>query len=344
MKITEQNLNISELQLECGEKLINVNVRYHVLGEVAKHSDKVVWICHAFTANSNPADWWPEMVGIGKVFDPDKTPIVCVNILGSCYGTTGPMSINSQTGKPYLRNFPMVTFRDIARVNNEVKCHLGIGKIWMIIGGSIGGFQAMEWECMFPGTAKHLVLIATSAQSSPWVKAFSQSQRLSLLADESFVRQEVGGGQKGLMAARSIALLSYRGRSSYNLTQQDVSDNLLENYRACTYQTYQGEKLVKRFNAYSYYALLLTLDTHNMARNRSSLQNALSLINANTLVVGIDSDILFPVEEQKVLADNIPNAVYREIHSQFCHDGFLIEYKQLTDIIWDYLKIFSEEI
>ncbi|HSA04872.1 MAG TPA: alpha/beta fold hydrolase, partial [Tenuifilaceae bacterium] len=163
MKITEGNLIISELQLECGESLNNINVRYHILGDISKNPDKVIWICHAFTANSNPADWWPEMVGEGRVFDPNITPIVCANILGSCYGTTGAMSINPNTGKPYLRDFPLITFRDVVRVNNAVKKHLSIDKIWLMIGGSIGGFQAMEWEYLFPGTTKHLALIATTA-------------------------------------------------------------------------------------------------------------------------------------------------------------------------------------
>jgi len=344
MQVTEANLKISNLKLECGESLNDINVRYHILGDISKNPDKVIWICHAFTANSNPADWWPEMVGDGRVFDPDKTPIVCANILGSCYGTTGAMSINPSTGKPYLRDFPLITFRDVVRVNNAVKKHLSIDRIWLMIGGSIGGFQAMEWEYLFPGTTKHLALIATTAKSSPWVKAFSQSQRLALLSDESFVRQEVDGGKNGLSAARSIALLSYRGRSSYNITQQDEDDNLLENYRACTYQTYQGEKLVKRFDAYTYYSLTLTLDNHNIGRGRGTLESALGSIKANTMVVGIDSDILFPVEEQKFLASSIPNAKYYEIHSQFCHDGFLIEYEQLTEIIRKYLKDFNEEI
>lgn len=339
MKVIESNLKISSLTLECGETLKDVNVRYHIFGDIEKNPDRIVWVCHAFTANSDAVDWWSDIVGEGFVFDPSKTPVICVNYLGSCYGTTGPMSINPDTGKPYLRSFPLITIRDMAQVHQKVKEHLGIKKIWVLVGGSIGGFQLMEWEYMYPGTSENLIPIVCSAKSSPWVIAIGQSQRLSLLADSTFTNQEIDGGKEGLKAARSIALLSYRGRSSYNLTQQDESIDLMDGFRADTYQTYQGEKLVKRFDAYTYYTLTKALDSHNMGRNRGGIETALSQIKAKTLVVGIDSDILFPIEEQKQLAELIPNATYAEIHSNFCHDGFLIEHEQLTEIIKKFLNL-----
>jgi len=339
MEVTESNIIIDKLQLECGQILKDINVRYHIFGDIKKNPDKIVWVCHAFTANSDAVDWWPGIVGEGFIFDPNSTPVICVNYLGSCYGTTGPMSINPDTGKPYLLSFPLITIRDMAEVHQRVKEHLGIRKIWILIGGSIGGFQLLEWEYIYPGTAEILIPIVCSAKSSPWVIAISQSQRLSLLADSTFRNQEVDGGKEGLKAARSIALLSYRGRSSYNLTQNDESSDLFDGFRADTYQTYQGEKLVKRFDAYTYYTLTKALDSHNMGRNRGGVAKALGQIKARTIVVGIDSDILFPVEEQKELATLMPNATYAEIHSNFCHDGFLIEHEQLTEIINKTLKL-----
>jgi len=338
MIVTESNIKIDSLKLECGETLKDVNVRYHVIGDIEKNPDGVVWVCHAFTANSNPVDWWPGIVGEGWIFDPNSTPIVCVNILGSCYGTTGPMSTNPDTGKPYLLSFPLITIRDMAQVLQKVKEHLEIKKIWILIGGSIGGFQLLEWEYMYPGTAENLMPIVCSAKTSPWVIAISQSQRLSLQADSTFRNQEVDGGKEGLKAARSIALLGYRGRSSYNLTQQDESSDLLDGFKADSYQTYQGEKLVRRFDAYTYHYMTKALDSHNMGRNRGGEEKALGQINAKTLVVGIDSDIMFPTEEQKKLAAMMPNAIYAEIHSNFCHDGFLIEHEQLTKIIEEFLS------
>jgi len=339
MQVTESNLKIQSITLECGATLKDVNVRYHVFGDINKNPDKIVWVCHAFTANSDAVDWWPGIVGEGFIFDPNTTPVICVNYLGSCYGTTGPMSINPDTGKPYLQSFPLITIRDMAEVHQKVKEHLGIKKIWILIGGSIGGFQLLEWEYLYPGTAEIIIPIVCSAKTLPWVIAISQSQRLSLLADSTFRNQEIDGGKEGLKAARSIALLSYRGRSSYNLTQQDKSIDLMDGFRADSYQTYQGEKLVKRFDAYTYYTLTKALDSHNMGRYRGGVDRALAQIKARTLVVGIDSDILFPIEEQKDLAVMIPNATYAEIHSNFCHDGFLIEHEQLTRIIKQFLQI-----
>ncbi len=338
MKKIVSDFKIDKIKLECGKVLRDVNARFHVFGDIEKHPDKIVWICHAFTANSDPVDWWPGMIGKDCYIDPEKTPVVCVNILGSCYGTTGAMSVNPDTGKPYYLSFPMITIRDMVEVHQKVREHLGIKRIWLTLGGSIGAYQIMEWEYMFPGTFENMVLIGTSAKSSPWVIAFSQSQRLALQADQTFNQEIIGGGNEGLKAARSIALLSYRGRSSYNLTQHDKFDDLLTGFRASSYQTYQGEKLVKRFDAYSYYTLLNALDSHNIGRNRGGIEKALSQIRAKTLVVGIDSDILFPVEEQKYLAEHIPDAIYAEIHSDFCHDGFLIEHEQLRNVIDNFLN------
>ena len=327
--MSQHSYTIHNVSLECGEVIAQVEIAYNILGDIAKHPDRIIWICHALTANSNPAEWWPEVVGKDKLFDPEVTPIVCANVIGSCYGTTGPMSINPSTGKPYLLSFPLITVRDMVRAHEELRKHLGIERIFLAVGGSIGGFQTLEWECCFPGTAEHIVLIACSAKATPWVVAFNQSQRLALKADPTFTAQEVDGGKAGLKAARSIALLSYRGNKAYNLSQHDGRNDIINGHRAASYQDYQGEKLVNRFDAYSYYTLTQSIDSHNVGRNRGSVADALKSIKAKTLVVGIDNDILFPTEDQKEIARNIPNAQYAEIHSDFGHDGFLLEWEQL---------------
>lgn len=342
-QIQEADFFLGDIQLECGQILQNASVRYTVLGNISDYPDRVVWICHALTANSNPAQWWPGMVGRGKLIDPEHTPVVCANVLGSCYGSTGPTSTNPLTGKPYLTDFPIVTVRDVVKAHDRLREFLGIDSVWFALGGSIGGFQVLEWAIAYPDSIRHLGLIATAAQASPWVRAFSQSQRLALTADPSFYRGGVDGGKTGLTAARSIALLSYRGPSSYNRTQQDANSTLLQGYRATTYQTYQGEKLAARFNAHSYYALSLLLDSHDIARARTGAEKVLKSLTNPTLVVGIDTDILFPTREQRFIADWMPNAIYREIHSDFCHDGFLLEYEQLSSVIRDYFRNFNVE-
>lgn len=335
--MSQHKFLLQNVTLECGITLPHVEIAYNIIGDIQKNANKVVWICHALTANSNPAEWWPEVVGKGRLFDPEVTPIVCANILGSCYGSTGPMSINPNTGMAYRLSFPLVTVRDMVFVHEQLRKHLGIKRIYLAVGGSIGGFQTLEWECSYPGTAEHIALIACSAKASPWVIAFNQSQRLALHADPTFVSEDIDGGKQGLKAARSIALLSYRGSIAYNLSQKDDRNDILTGYRAATYQDYQGEKLVNRFDAYTYFTLTKALDTHNVGRGRGSVAEALATITAKTLVVGIDNDILFPTDDQKEIAEHIPNAQYAEIHSDFGHDGFLLEWQQLETVIGEFV-------
>jgi homoserine O-acetyltransferase len=215
---------------------------------------------------------------------------------------------------------------------------LDIVNINVLIGGSLGGQQAVEWAVTNPDFIKNLVLVATNARHSPWGIAFNESQRLSITADRTFYANAPDGGIKGLKAARSIALLSYRSYEAYNKSQQETNDNLTDDYRASSYQNYQGEKLVNRFNAYSYWYLTKTMDSHNVGRNRKSVEKALGLITAHTLVIGIKSDILFPIAEQQYLSEHIPQSVFAQLESFYGHDGFLIETEGLTKIIKSFLK------
>ncbi len=324
---------------ESGETIPSLQITYHHTGNL--ESDKpVVWICHALTANSNPEEWWDLIVGEGKFLDTKKYRIVCANIIGSCYGSTGPASPD-ENGVPYLLRFPKVTVRDIVKTLEILRRHLNINHIDLLIGGSIGGFQAIEWSISNPELFTNVVLLACNAKISPWGTAFNESQRMSLYADDTFFRQESAeGGKRGLAAARSTALLSYRSYEGYESGQSEESADFLFANRACTYQVYQGKKLVDRFNAYSYYTLSKSVDSHNVGRGRGGVQNALSGIKAKTLVIGIDSDSLFPVNEQRFLAKHIPGAKYEEISSKFGHDGFLLEYEQITDAISKHFKNF----
>ena len=275
----------------------------------------------------------PGMTGEGCLFDPAEKFIVCANILGSCYGTTGPLTINERTGKTFYRSFPLITMRDIVRANEILRKHLGITKIHTITGGSIGGQQALEYAIMFPKLIENLVFIASSSAYSPWGIAFSESQRLSIEADASFFEDRPEGGLKGMRAARTVALLSYRNDQIYNKTQAEDSDEKTDDFKASSYQDYQGDKLVKRFNAYSYYSLLKLSDTHNVGRGRNGKINALKKIKARTLAIGISSDLLFPTYEQKFVAEHVKEGKYLEIDSLYGHDGFLIETEKITKLV-----------
>lgn len=323
----------NEFQLENGSKLPEIQIAYHTYGQLNTKKSNVIWICHAFTANSDALDWWEGLVGKNKLFDIEKYFIVCANILGSCYGSTGPLSINPLTGKSYFRDFPQISTRDMVNAHELLRNELQITKIHTVIGGSVGGHQSIEWAIMKPEVIENLILVATNAKFSPWGIAISESQRLAIEADATYFEDKPDGGQKGLKAARSIALLSYRNSKAYNLTQAENDDTKTNNYRASSYQQYQGEKLVNRFDAYSYFTISKALDSHNVGRNRGGIENALSKITARTLIIGIDSDILFLPEEQELMNRFIKSSELHMIESDFGHDGFLIEYEKIQTII-----------
>ncbi len=323
--------------LERGGSLPGLHIAYHTYGSLNGNADNVIWVCHALTANSDVAEWWPGMVGEGKLMDPERQFIVCANIIGSCYGSTGPLSTNPTTGLPWYRSFPEITVRDLVNAHELLRIHLGINRIHTIIGGSIGGFQALEYSIMYPGLIRNLVFIASSVKISPWATAFNQSQRLAIEADPTYGEDRPYGGSGGLKAARSIALLSYRNEQTYGRTQQEKDESRTGDLRASSYQNYQGDKLVKRFDAYSYHALTRIMDTHNVIRGRGSLGGAVGRIDARVLCVGITSDFLFPVHEQKLLA-HVSQGEYNGMDSSYGHDGFLIETERITAIVREFWK------
>lgn len=327
------------ITLECGVTLPKVDIAYSAFGEMNADKSNVVWICHAFSANSNPVEWWPGMVGDGLFIDPKKYFIVCANMLGSCYGTTGPLSENPETGKKYYKDFPTVTVRDMVQTLTILRKHLGIEKIFFACGFSMGGQQLLEFVIQEPTIFENILLGATNIQHSPWGIAFNESQRLAIEADTTFGNESDDAGANGMKAARSIGLISYRNYNAYNKTQKDTDNSKLENFNACSYQRYQGEKLVKRFNAYSYYILSKAMDNHNITRGRGNAKEVLSSVKCNVLVLGITSDYLYPLEEQQLLASLIPHSMFVEINSEYGHDGFLIENEQISKILSAFLKV-----
>ncbi len=314
-----------------------MTIAYHTYGTLNSSHDNVVWVCHALTANSDVADWWPHTVEGGCFLDPNKWFVVCANILGSHYGTTGPLSVNPNTGKPYYNDFPRFTIRDMAHAHALLADSLGIGRIHALVGSSVGGFQATEWAVEEPSRFDKLILIATDAKASPWTIAIDETQRMAILADKTYGEHRPDAAMAGLAAARAIGLLTYRGPDGYNITQQNPSDQLPQTHRACSYQQYQGEKLCRRYNAYSYVAILDAFDTHNVGRGRGGVDNALQRITASTIVIGLTTDIIFTPPEMRQLAARIPGAVYREISSPFGHDGFLVEHSQLNEILTPFM-------
>ncbi len=331
-----QILNVKEpFHTESGGLLPEIDIAFDVLGDL-QQSRPLVWVCHALTGNSNPLDWWPGIVGKGQYIDTDKYNVVCANVLGSCYGSTGAHSINPLTGRRYLLDFPLITIRDMVKAHEILRKHLQIEKIDLIIGASLGAFQGMEWCYIKPGLIERSVFLVASARTSSWCKAFNEAQRMAMEADPSFFTDAPQAGAKGLMAARAIGMVSYRNYETFALTQPDVDNGQLENYRACTYQRYQGEKLVKRYSAHAYYYISKAFDSHDLGRGRGGIVKALAAIQTPSLCISTDSDILFPPEEVNQVAQMLPNAQHAVLSSIYGHDGFLIENHKLTAILQDW--------
>jgi homoserine O-acetyltransferase len=316
--------------LEAGGTLPGFQLQYTTYGTLNPARDNVVWVCHALTANAEPQDWWAGLFGSGKLYDPAEYFVVCANMLGSCYGSTGPLSVNPLTGEPFFHDFPMLTNRDMVRSFELLRQHLGLRQIHTLIGGSMGGQQALEWTIVEPGLVRHLVQVASNAQHSPWGIAFNESQRMAIRHDATWAERSPAAGLNGMRTARSIALLSYRHYRTYAATQQEPSSEKIDDFRASSYQQYQGEKLARRFNAFSYWTLSKAMDSHHVGRRRGSVEAVLRAIKTRCLFVGIDTDGLFPPDEQRWLAQRVPHARVAILTSAYGHDGFLVETEQLT--------------
>ncbi len=322
----------SPFVLENTQQLSNLEITYHTAGKFDPQKNNVIWVCHALTGNSDVFDWWGGLFGKEAFYNPDEYFIVCANMLGSCYGTTGATS-EQLLEKERFHNFPDITVRDMVKAHEYLRKYLDIKQIHTVIGGSMGGQQALEWAIQQPNLFQHLIAIATNATHSPWGIAFNESQRMAIRLDPTWKEAHLKAGIEGMKTARSIALLSYRHYHAYSKTQAEDNLGKLDDYKASSYQKYQGEKLAKRFNAFSYYMLSKAMDSHNVGRGRKSLSAALNLIKAKTLTIGIDSDLLFPLNEQQFLCKHISNAQHRTIQSHYGHDGFLVETQKLVDII-----------
>lgn len=352
-----------EFVLENGSKLGPIKIAYETYGRLNKNRDNVILIEHALTASAHAAGrhshsddnpgWWDSMVGPGRAFDSDKYYIICSNLLGSCYGTTGPSSLNPKTKKSYGYSFPVITIRDMVGVQKRLVDHLGINSILCIAGGSMGGMQAIEWALLWPEFVKSVILIASGAWSSPQSIAIHKVGIQAIKDDPNFSDGHYYGKQspdKGLAIARMIGHITYLndkmlwekfGRRSDNI--QDMKSSFKYRFEIEKYLQYQGKKFVTRFDANSYIYIMRAIDMYDASEGRTNLDesfNRLKIIKA--LVISFTSDWLFPSYQSKELvsalrANNI-NTSYKEIKSQYGHDSFLLKYKQLTPPIRRHLN------
>jgi len=325
--------------LEGGAVLPELDIAYHTYGTLNAAGDNVVWVCHALTASADAKDWWAGLFDGDTPVNEKDHFIVCANILGSCYGTTGPLHNDPATGMPYYGSFPAITIRDMVQAHIRLRKHLGITRIRLLIGGSMGGYQALEWALAEPPVIQSLFLLATAATESAWGISIHTAQRLAIEADGTFGDADPQAGAKGLKAARAIGMITYRNHHLMNAQQTDEEIYKLDHYKAESYIRYQGDKLVARFNAYSYYTLTKAMDTHQIARGRQgSTEAILNTLTLPVLLAGISSDLLCPVAGQHFMARHLPRAHYEEIDSPYGHDGFLVEHEQINKVLAAWMK------
>lgn len=325
----------SEFFLESGKKLSGLSLAYQTWGTLNEDQSNVVWVCHALTGNHRVQEWWGDLFGEGKCFDPKDYFIVAVNVTGSAYGSTGPLS-EELSPEEKFDSFPVLTIRDMVAGLELVRKELKIERIHVLIGASLGGQQLLEWSLLIPDKIEHIIPIATNLKHSPFGIAFNEAQRMAIQADPTFYAKLENGGETGLKAARAIGMLSYRTYEGYKITQSEKDNSGFDEFKASSYQNYQGEKLAKRFNAFSYWILSKAMDSHNVFRDRG--EKVLERCRMPALVIGIDSDLLFPITEQEEIAKHLPHAKFVSLQSDFGHDGFLVETESLTNHIKQFLK------
>ncbi|MDA8236046.1 MAG: homoserine O-acetyltransferase [Clostridia bacterium] len=349
--------------LTSGERLGPIDVAYETYGQLNGSGDNAILICHALTGSAHAAGgysetfksegWWDSLIGPGKPFDTNRYFIVCSNILGGCYGTTGPASINPAIGQPYGMSFPVVTVRDMVRVQRQLLRYLGVKRLVTVAGGSMGGMQAIEWAVTYPDFMDGVICLAAAGRLYPQAIAFNEVGRRAIMLDPKWNCGNYYPGQgpvDGLALARMIGTITYKSDESMNkrFGRKLCSDDeeclfkFDEKFQVEDYLHYHGGALVKRFDANSYLYLTKAMDLHDISLGYNSYEEALSSIKASMLVVGISSDILFPTYQQKEIVDIMQKhnleAHYYEIDSPHGHDGFLIEFDKIKPFVDVFLR------
>ncbi|KAI8910394.1 Alpha/Beta hydrolase protein [Gorgonomyces haynaldii] len=372
---------LPEFELESGHVLKNAPVAYKTWGTLNEDKSNVIVLCHALSGSADAQDWWGPMFGPGLPFDPTVFFIFCGNVFGSPYGSASPVTIDPATNKRYGPNFPLTSIRDDVRAHKMILDHLGVKSVEFCIGGSMGGMQVLEWAFFGKEYVKHFVPIACSGKHSAWCISWGEAQRQSIYSDPQYLDGTYDLEHpplNGLSAARMAALLTYRSRNSFEsrfgrkvmpkktkedspetvhnegnkirlyanekpVTQSPGSDNKFSVFSAQSYLRYQGDKFNKRFDANCYIAITRKLDTHDVGRKRGGFEKALSTLEQPCLVVGIETDGLFTVDEQYELGEAIPNAQVNIISSGEGHDGFLLEFDQMKTILGDFIHKHAPE-
>lgn len=351
------------LRLQYGGVLERVAVAFETYGTLNADATNAVLVTHALTGSAHAAGvtdretlpgWWDPLIGPDKPIDTNRFFVICSNVLGGCYGTTGPSSISPTDGRAYGPRFPRYTVRDMVSVQKRLLDILGVRSLRAVIGGSMGGMQVLEWAVMYPELVRSIVPIAIGARHSAWAIGLNEVARRAIMADPAWQYGNYVAERQpetGLGLARAIAMLSYRSFDSLEqrfgrerggagdaLRASFQGDGLRASFQIASYLEYQGVKLVQRFDANTYLQLTRAMDEYDVADGRGTLGSVLRSISVPTLVMGIDSDVLYPETEARDLASHIPGSRYSRISSPHGHDAFLIEYPQLAVRLREFLS------
>ncbi len=324
------------MRLECGATLNHAQVAYQTWGDIENAASNTILICHALTGSADVDSWWPDIIGSGKAFDPENDFVICSNILGSCYGTTGPLSPNPATDECYRSDFPRISVRDMVELQRMLLDSLRIERVELVVGPSLGGMQALEWAATYPDRVGAIVPIGVGGRHSAWCIGISEAQRAAIAADPNWNQgrySEDARPMQGLAAARMMAICTYRSWQSFEsrFGREQRPDG---QYQIQSYLEHQGAKINDRFDANTYVTLTHAMHTHDLSRGRGDdYPGVLRSIRQPALVVSVSSDALYPPEEQELLARELPNARYEVLPSEHGHDGFLIETAALGNLI-----------
>lgn len=350
------------LPLQRGGQLSPVTLAYETWGTLNAEGDNAVLITHALTGNTHAHDveypddpkaaWWNPLIGPGRPFDTSRYFVVCSNVLGSCYGSTGPSSIDPRTGRRYSMDFPVMTIRDMVNAQRRLLEYLGVRHLAMVAGGSIGGQQALEWAVSYPELVRKTIVVAATAALTAQAVAFSEVERQAIMADPQWQNGNYAPGEgprAGLAIARMLAMITYQSDEAMEMrfgrrlaaykgipAPSGVGD-LGERFDIEGYLYYQGGSLVKRFDANSYLYLSRAMDLYDVSEGYASLEDALRRVRSKALFIGIRSDFLFPAARVRELAEQVRavggDASYVELDSPHGHDAFLKEWQQMIDAL-----------
>jgi homoserine O-acetyltransferase/O-succinyltransferase len=349
--------------LEGGGLLRGVTLAYETWGELAADAGNAVLVCHALSGDSHAAGgldpghptpgWWAELIGPGKALDTDRFFVVCVNVLGGCQGSTGPASPHPDDGRPWAARFPVVSIRDMVRTQAAVADHLGVQRWALVVGGSMGGMQVLEWGVMYPERVRALLPIATAAAASAQQIGWWSSGRRAIRMDPRWQGGDYydaapgDGPHEGLSTARMMSMMTFRSddvfsaRFGREVVEPVEGFTLWQRFQVERYLEYQGDKLVRRFDANSYLLLTKAMDLHDIGRGRGGMEAAFRRLRAPLLSVGVSSDILYPPHQSREIVDLASDAGlkadYAELDSPHGHDAFLIETDQLGALLKGFL-------